>query len=219
MTYLTRILTSFAVVGAMSLFGAGTGLGPDGAWAQTATNLKCKRCVGARQLKKGAIKSNRLKDGAVTLGKMESGLGERANTTQPYYVTMDTNNERRTIVTNGPITLSVGCFLNEPDGIGGFRDAIRLFASSSVAGWFTFNNPNGIGNNGPFTAGQEVEMDLDTISPPGTLDVDSESTGDGIVAPDGSIVSFADDSNLVAHNALGHRCTHAGVVSVVTGTP
>ena len=58
-----------------------------------------------------------------------------------------------------------------------------------------------------------VEMDEFT-TPVGTIRVEDEDNGDGVVLPDGTMVSFPDDSNLIARNALGARCTHAGVVFV-----
>lgn len=219
MTYLIRILTSFALVGVLFLFDSGSGLGPGEAWAQTATKLKCKKCVGAKQLKKNAVKGNRLKSGAVGLSKLESGLGERANSTQPFYITMDANNEEQTIITHGPLTFFARCSLNEPDGGGGFQDAVRIFATSSVAGWFTFDTPNGLAGTGPFAAGQEVEVH-EVTTPVGTILVEDVDNGDGIVAPDGStMVSYPDDSNLIALNALGNRCTHGGITFVSTNTP
>ena len=60
---------------ALALFCATTALVPDSARAQTARVLKCKTCVGAREIKKRAIKSNRLRDGAVGLPKLEPGFG------------------------------------------------------------------------------------------------------------------------------------------------
>lgn len=206
MTYLTRILTSFAVVGAMFLFGAGSGLGPDGAWAQTASKLKCKRCVGARQLKKGAIKNNRLRDGAVNLNKMEPGLGERANTTQPFYNFLDTNGQQ-TVATHGPLSIIFRCSINE----GGVNDFIRIIATSSEAGWF-------ISGNGPFAAGQEVSLDTFSVAT-GTAAVNDITNGDFLVSPSGFMLTYPDDSNMRAFNALGHVCTYAGIFHRITNTP
>jgi hypothetical protein len=44
--------------------------GIDAAQAQTASNLKCKGCVGKKDLGKKAIKEKHLKDGAVSMAKL-----------------------------------------------------------------------------------------------------------------------------------------------------
>lgn len=220
MTYAARFLLSFALVGVMFLFDSGSMLGAKGAWAQAAKDLRCKRCVSGREIKKNAIKNNRLKDGAVGLSKMEPGLGERANSTQPFYITMDANNQRQDIITHGPLTLFARCFLNEPDGGVGFQDAIRVFATSSVTGWFT-NDDNGIlGNGGPFLAGEEIALEeLQDTTPVGTVDVSDLDDGDGALAPGGYVVGISHSALVTGLNALGHRCTLTGMINLIKGTP
>lgn len=218
MTYLTRILIAFALVGGMFLFNSGGGLGSSEAWAQTATKLNCKKCVGSKQIKKGAIKKNRLKEGAVTLGKLGSRLGERANSSQPYYITMDANNEQQTIISHGPLTLFARCFLNESDGAGGFQDAIRIFATSSVDGWFTNDDDGILATSGPFSAGDEIELNEDT-TPIGTVDTSDLDDGNGALAPGGYVVGYSHSALVIGLNVLGHRCTLAGMINVLKGSP
>lgn len=220
MTYATRFLLSFALLGVMFLFESGGMLGAKEARAQTASKLDCKKCVGKKQLKKNAVKGNRLKNGAVGLSKLESGLGERANSTQPFYITMDANNERQDIITHGPLTLFARCFLNEPDGGGGFQDAIRVFATSSVDGWFT-NDDNGIlGDGGPFLAGEEIALEeLQDSTPIGTVAVTDLDDGDGALASGGYVVGISHSALVTGLNALNHRCTLAGIANVIKGSP
>lgn len=49
------------------------GLSASAAWAQTATNLKCKKCVGTSDIATGAVTGSRLKGNAVTSGKIKNG--------------------------------------------------------------------------------------------------------------------------------------------------
>ena len=48
------------------------------AWAQTATKLKCNKCVGTSDIAKGAVTGSRIKNGAVTETKLKDGAVKSA---------------------------------------------------------------------------------------------------------------------------------------------
>jgi hypothetical protein len=67
----TRTLFKFALAAALPLVVGFAAL--DTAAAQTATDLKCRKCVGARDLGKKAVKKRSLKKNAVTGAKIRDG--------------------------------------------------------------------------------------------------------------------------------------------------
>jgi len=66
------ILKSGAFIIAASLLTAG--LGPAQTFAQTAKNLKCKGCVGKKDIGKKAVKSKHIKPGQITSAHIENGV-------------------------------------------------------------------------------------------------------------------------------------------------
>ena len=67
-----RVIGSSALTAAAFVLSIGLAL-PETAIAQTATDLKCKGCVGAKDLGKKAVKTKKIRDGAVTSAKIQDG--------------------------------------------------------------------------------------------------------------------------------------------------
>ena len=126
--------------------------GTNAAWAQTADNLKCNKCVTKKALAKGAVTKRQLKKGAVVENRLSADLQEHVNQREAFYITLDGNGSTATIATNGPLSFFARCLLNQPDGGGGFEDRIEIVATSSIAGWFEEDESSTSGNP-PLTAG------------------------------------------------------------------
>jgi hypothetical protein len=82
--------------------------GVTGAQAQTANNLKCKGCVGTRDLGANAVKTKKIKDGAITTSKIKDGAVtvEKLNQNAKTSVSASrTNTNSFTSLTNTPATV------------------------------------------------------------------------------------------------------------------
>lgn len=204
-------------VAATALLCAMTVPGATGAWAQTATNLKCKKCVDEKDLAKKAVTSNRIKNGAVVENRLSTDLQEHFNEREGFYITLDGNGATQTIATNGPLNFFARCLINQPDGLGGSFDRVEIVATSSLGGWFESNESDSNAGNPPLTAGQEVIAATETSNPSGTARFDEPDDQSIMMAPDGSYLAIDDESAGIGLNILGHDCFVAGVVHRITG--
>lgn len=205
MTFSLKGLSVVVLAAAMFSFGAGTPFGPDAALAQTATKLKCKKCVNGKAIKNGAVKFNRLQ-GKVQdrITNLESAMMERV----PFYVTLDTDGAEQTLATNGTLEIFARCRVNNPIG----QDIIDIVATSSAAGWFLSNQ------GGPFAAGQEVILISRSTAIATTL-YNNNIDGRSVVAPDGSYLAIDYETTGHGLNIFGHECFTVGNVFVISGTP
>ena len=191
--------------------------GTNGAWAQTATNLKCKECVDKRDLAKKSVSSNRIKDGAVVENRLSTSLQGHFNERENFYIILDGNGAQQTIATNGPLTYFARCLVNQPDGVGGFEDRVEIVATSSLAGWFESEESDDTAGNPPLAAGQELVAATETGNPSGTTVFAKPDNQSIMVAPDGSFLAIDDESGGMGLNIFGHDCFVAGIVHRITG--
>ena len=164
--------------------------GPNLASAQTAGNLKCKKCVDTVDIDRKAVTRSRIKKGAVSKSRLSKDLQDHVNGRESFYIVLDGNGSTATIATHGPLRYFARCLLNQPDdrpmGAGGFGDRLEIVATSSASGWFeedaSDSNPDDPDpDNVPFGAGEQFIAETHIANPPGSARFDdlAETALDG----------------------------------------
>lgn len=218
------MLASALVAFAFSI-GANIGIGPSTAWAQTATDLNCKKCVRGKAIKNGAVKFNRLQgkvqnritglESATTaLQSTASALEARTSALEtiamervPFYVVLDGDGAEQTIATNGALEYFARCRVDDAGS-----DRIQIIVTSTQDGWFEEDA------GGPQAAGAEIiqfTTSTGLATPIYSDDIDEGSA----VAPDGSYVGIDGEMTGLGLNIFGHDCIAVGNVFLVNGTP
>lgn len=196
---------------ATALVCATAALSPDAARAQTAGNLKCNKCVGTKDIAKKAVTKSRIKNNAVTFGKLNPKVEDAIKQNQAFHAKLDSSGAVATLVNHGSLRIFARCILND---LG--NDRIEIVYTSTVNGWFP------IISGGPQTAqsaGAEVISPFAGISgPTGTTRTGLFFVEAGAIAPDGSTIGIGPKFGL-GLNVFGHRCVVDGSAVAFTGNP
>lgn len=124
MTLLPRILTALALIGLLTMAAPPTWTEVQ-AQSKAAKNLKCKGCVGSKDLGKKAVKMKNL-DKKLQNKIQENMMGANRHA---FHAEMSAN-ETRTLLTLGPFVIFAKCILNA----GGLR-GVEVFLRSTVNNW------------------------------------------------------------------------------------
>lgn len=192
-----------ALVAALFCFGVGNGFGPDAAWAQAARDLRCNQCVNRRDIRKGAVKFNRLQP---KVQKRIEALEGAAKQQVPFHIALDGDGAEGTIATNGVLEIYARCRVDD----GGF-DRVQIIGTSSIAGWLA---GGGKTDPVPRDAFDEVALLDFGVVPPNSF---YSTTGFiTVVALDGSFIAI--DTGALGVEILGHDCVAIGTATVANGT-
>ena len=123
-----------------------------------------------------------------------------------FYVTLDTDQEEKTIATYGSLRYFVRCTINEDVGGGNFMDKVEILSTSTEAPWYDEQSPATAQ-----VADDEVVV-YDTLAPTGTEYYNNEIDSGSLVGPGGYYMSIDGESLGLGLNIYGHACTAVGSV-------
>jgi hypothetical protein len=183
-------------------------LSPDAVRAQTAGNLKCNKCVNTKDVAKKAITKSRLKNDAVTFGKLNPKVLDAIKQDRTFYVTLDSNGAEATLVSQGPLRMFARCIINDAG-----QDRIEIVNTSTANGWFVITEATAR------SAGEERIVETFAV-PTGTTSIirGNGVFAGGAIAPDGSAIGVAPLLGS-GFNVFGHACLVDGSAKAFTGNP
>ena len=196
MSLLPRILTALALIGLLTTAAPPTWTEAQ-AQSKAAKDLKCKGCVGKKDIGKKAVKLKHL-DKKLQNKIQENMMGANRHA---FHEVINAN-ATRTILTIGTFSLLAQCILNNGSG----DRQVNFFLRSTVANWLLS------GFTGLQPANQNIFL-LSFFASIVALNVYQSQLFDGAISPAGVLLGLMYLS--VAFNYQGNACTVSGYVDGV----
>lgn len=124
-----------------------------------------------------------------------------------FYLTLDTDQEEKTIATHGSLRYFARCSINKDDGKGTFEDRIEIFATSTEGPWYEEDN-----SVTALAANDEVLVFYESTTIIGAERYDNNIDDGSMVGPNGFYMSIDGESLGLGLNIYGHACTVVGSV-------
>ena len=153
-----------------------------------------------------SVGTSEIATGAVEFSKLGQEVEDGIKQDRTFYETPVGTGARVTLVTQGPLTMFVRCFIDD----GGF-DRLEIYYTSTEPDWFVTTS----GTTVRF-ADEEVIFASAGGVPTGTSLVSPLSLVGSALAPDGSIIEPT-FFNTAGFNIFGHDCLVSGSATAITG--
>lgn len=199
MTLLPRLLTAIALIGLLTMAAPPTWTEAQ-AQSKAAKDLKCKGCVGKKDLGKKAVKMKNLDK------KLQNKINEMMmNANRVPFSQQIAANTTATLLTLGPFVLFARCILGQ-----GGDDRVELALRSTVNNWFLGGF---LGSGSPFLSTEEVI--LGTLLTIAGAQAYETFLRDGAISPAGAFLGLIYFG--LALNVVGNGCFVHGTVGYDQG--